>query len=327
MPAAQPSGPPPSTVKQPRPERNPLVASFAWLWNRYSPNGEFPISTAASTMFHILVFALIGLFAMQLLPPDLEPVPVVSVRVGPEPEAAKGEGDDTLPGDVLEQGNPNEIKPEDTPPEVTPAEKIEEVKPPTINETGPKPASEAIEKNVQEAERAARRAASAVDQAKEALQKNLSGKSGGGGGSGATGRAARPSRWILNFSFNGTDDYLRQLEGLGATLAFPVQGNNWKFFPKPSSNRSQSETRDLSTESRLYWVNEDAAMANQMATTMGMSGAQFVTIFLPKTLEDRMLDLELQYMNLEEDEIASTRFQCFSTGSGYDVKVISQIPK
>jgi hypothetical protein len=60
---------------------------------------------------------------------------------------------------------------------------------------------------------------------------------------------------------------------------------------------------------------------------MGMSGAPFVTIFLPVTLEERMLELELAFMNLEEDEIASTRFQCMPTGSGYDVKVVSQIPK
>jgi hypothetical protein len=328
MSTVRPPVEPSPAEEEPRQRRNPFIASLAWLWNRYSPNGEFPISTAASTIFHILVLALIPLLAMELLPPDREPPPVVSVRVGPDPEAAKGEGDDTLPGEVLEQGNPNEVLEKVTPPEVQQQEKVQEVTQPTITETGPKPLTqEQVQQDVQTAKTAASRAASALDQAKKALNRNLAGKSGGAGGSGATGRAARPARWILNFRFNGVDDYLKQLEGLGATLAFPSQGNKWKFYAKPSSNRNLVEVRDLATETRLYWVNEDASMASQLAAALGMSGVQFITIFLPLSLEERMLQKELEFMNLEEDEIASTRFECFATGGGYDVKVVSQIPK
>jgi hypothetical protein len=313
---------------EPRPRRNAIIASLAWLWNRYSPNGEFPISTAASTVFHILVLALIPLLAMELLPPDREPPPVVSVRVGPDPEAAKGEGDDTLPGgaDTLEQTNPSEP---DTPTEVKPAEKVNEVQQPVIQEQGVKPIQNTdVQENVEKVADTARRAASQLDAAKEQLRRNFGAKNpGGAGGGGATGRAARPARWIINFKFNDVNDYLRQLEGLGATLAFPAQGDKWKFYPKPSSSRGQVETKDLSDESRLYWVNEDAEMARQLAAALGVPGAQFVTIFLPASLEDRMLKLELEYNGLEEEEIASTRFQCYSSGSGYDVKVVSQIPK
>jgi hypothetical protein len=297
------------------------------FWARYSPNGEFPISTAASTAFHTLLFALIGLFAIQLLPPDREPPAVVSVRVGPDPEAAKGEGDDSLPGETLETAAPSETP--ETTPEVKQAEKVEEVKQPVIEEKGPKPAvQEAVKQDEQKVKDATRRSSSALDSAKEALQKNLAGKQpGGAGGSGATGRAARPARWILNFNFNNVDEYLRQLEGLGATVAFPGAGDKWKFYNKPSSSPKQFETRDLSTESRLYWVNEDPSMAKQLANALGLSGAEFITIFLPVSLEEKMLARELEYMNLEEEDIASTRFQCVSSGSGYDVKVISQIPK
>jgi hypothetical protein len=213
-------------------------------------------------------------------------------------------------------------------PEVKEAEKVEEVKQPVIEEKGPKPVvEEAIQKDAEKVKEATGRSKSALDSAKEALQRNLAGKQQGGGGAGAAGRAARPARWILNFNFDNVDEYLRQLEGLGATVAFPGTGDKWKFYDKPHSNRKKFETKDLSTESRLYWVNEDPAMASQLASAMGLSGAQFITIFLPASLEEKMLARELEFMNLEEEDIASTRFQCAPAGSGYDVKVVSQIPK
>jgi hypothetical protein len=52
-----------------------------------------------------------------------------------------------------------------------------------------------------------------------------------------------------------------------------------------------------------------------------------MTAFLPLKLEDRMLQMELSYKNLEEDEIASTHFEVVARGGGYDVIVVEQIPK
>jgi hypothetical protein len=327
------ASPGPSQHEDPSQRRqNPLLASLIWLWNRYSPHGEFPISTAVSTIFHIVLFALIGMYAVKLLPPEREPVAVATVRVGPDPEAARGEENLPSPGDSLVEGVPENSPVPDQPPQIKPAEKVAELEAPPIAETGPKPVTEAIARDVQDAKSAAARAARALSEAREALQRNLAeksggGKRGGGGGSGLTGRAARPARWIITFNFSGVDDYLEQLEGLGAVVAFPAQGNNWRFFSKPSSKRTLSVTRDLATESRFYWVNDDSTMAHRVATALGLSGAQFLTVFLPLELEERMVELETSYMNLEEDEIASTRFQCIPAARGYDIKVAGQIPK
>jgi hypothetical protein len=163
----------------------------------------------------------------------------------------------------------------------------------------------------------------AIDRTREQLQRNLAARSG----SGERGRAARQSRWVLRMNAVSGREHLQQIEGLGAALAVPDEGQKWRLYPQPASDRSQSTLTDFANESRLYWLIEDRALAGELSAAVGYSAKPYVIVLLPKALEERMLAQELAYMNLEEDEIASTQFECISAGGGYDVKVVSQVPK
>jgi hypothetical protein len=61
--------------------------------------------------------------------------------------------------------------------------------------------------------------------------------------------------------------------------------------------------------------------------TLGIDVSPMMIAFLPLKLEDRMLQLELAYNNLGEDQIASTHFECVVRGGKYDVVVVHQISK
>jgi hypothetical protein len=311
--------------QQPRQRRrNPLAASLAWLWNRYSPHGEFPLSTAASTVFHILILALIPLLAMNLAEPDKTPPSVVTIRVADAPDAAAGEGDEPTPGDALQAGDPT-AAPSEQPPELTAAEKVTEVEQfkPIEKGTTQKDISSTTQQNVDIAKEAARRAQGAVNAAKDRLKENLKNQSGGSG-AGAEGRAARPARWILTFEYSSAADAVAQYEGLGATIAFPAQGDKWRYFDRPSSDPKKSQVRDLNTESRLYWVNEDAKVVRMIGDHLGVPPSSLFTAFLPLALEERMLKMELSFNGLDEDEIQSTIFKCVRRGGSYEVIVLSQ---
>jgi hypothetical protein len=318
----------PQEEPQIRRRRNPISASIAWLWNRYSPNGEFPLSSLASTAFHVLILILIPLLAMAVTQPETTPPAVSTVRVSDDSEAARGEGDEATPGDVLQAGDPNELKPSDTPPQTIDAAKVEEVQEFQPSEKGAtqQERQQKTQENVEKAKKAAQNAASAVADAKARLAKNL-GKKAGGGGNGAKGRAARPSRWILAHPEGSIEEHLAEYEGLGATLAFPSQGEKWRFFANPSSEPRKSELKDLESESRLYWVNDEPRAVSAVANALGLPSANLYTMFLPKELEEKMLKLELAYKNLEEEDILSTRFEIVKRGSGYEVIVVHQIAK
>jgi hypothetical protein len=308
-----------------RPRRNLLMASLAWLWNRYSPHGEFPISSAASFAFHLFILALIPLFAYAVATRENKPPTVDVVVVGEEPTAAAGEGDGLpMESEGLESSEPPS---ETTPSQPVEAEKVKETdqfKPAETNvPTKTAAASDAAEK----ARDAARAAKESVQRVKDRINKNMNKGSGtgGGGGPGPTGRAARPARWVLKFNTSSPKDYLAQLEGLGANVAFPAQGDKWRYFAEPSSNPGKSEMKDLDNDSRISWIDENTYQA--AANTLGVGGAPFMLVFLPESLEEKMLRLELAYGNLEEEDIEYTHFVVERRGGGYDIRVIAQKAK
>jgi len=154
--------------------------------------------------------------------------------------------------------------------------------------------------------------------------------SGSGGDGSGTGRGGRVARWILKFRTTSTADYLEQLEGLGATLGLPLageRGDRWRFFDRPASAKDRWSDRDLSGESRIHWVDENAQNARSISLALNVPAAPFFVAFLPPELENRMLELELNYQNRREDEIRSTTFEVLRRGGKYDVMVLKQVLK
>ncbi|MBI3461608.1 MAG: hypothetical protein HY000_00900 [Planctomycetes bacterium] len=303
------------------------------FWRRYSPRGEFPISSAAAWAFHVFVLLLLAFSAKAFITRDPKPPTVDVVRVGDEANAAPGDGDGSAPGDSLEAVVQDPSMPAN-PAEVTPREevqKVEDFKPvEKVTQIEEKQQQE-VRDQAQQAVKAAQQAATSLQNARDQINKNLNKGggnkgAGGGGGNAPTGRAARPARWILRFNTRSIPDYLDQLEGLGAQVAFADRGDKWRYFSHLTSS-PKSELKDLSGEGRIYWIDENPQSAGGVARALGVANASSFLSFLPLALEEKLLKLELAYRNLEEHEILSTQFEVVRRGGGYDVMVTGQTPR
>lgn len=319
MPAPQPP-----TSSRPDPKTSPKSKNSDTILVRYSSNGELPWSTVLTLAFHLVVILLIIVLTVKLQTPDRKPPTVDTVHVAEADSSAAGDAGDTLAADGnegLEQSNQPEQPAPVTP---APTEKIQEVEvdiKPITPDAGP------VKADTSSAVQQANAAVSAAQNLKNKVGKNLGKGSGGGGGSSATGRAARPSRWVLLYNSSSGADALAQFESLGAVVAVPDAGDRFRYYSNLTSSPPTSTTKDIKSESRLYWINEDPGACMRITQALGIASTPLVVIFLPLDLEQRMSDMELSFRNLEEDQIQSTRFELVRRGGGYDVIVSDQIPK
>lgn len=296
------------------------------FWSLYSPKGEFPLSSTASIVLHLLLVLLIILVGRLVLKKPVEPPGVDVLVVSPEPTAAPDQGaEEAAPSE--ETLEPAEDKGEDTLEEPMPIEEAAAVddrpesKVEILDAEGQK---QNVKRKAQEASEAAKSARDRLAAAKSRLNENLG---GAGGGTGPTGRAARVARWILRFEATDVRNYLAQMGGLGAQIAFPSRGDKFLYFSNLDSPTPKQELRDLASETQLYWVDENPQSVAMVCQYLGVPNNGFFLAFLPRALEERMLKMELAYMNLAEEDIASTTFRVVRRGSGYDVQVESQIPR
>lgn len=298
------------------------------FWTLYSPRGEFPLSSTASVVLHLLAVLLIILIGRLVLTKPVEPPGVDVLQVSPDPIAAPdvGAGDGPQSEETLEGAQKDaEESLAQTPPSEEIAAVDEAVKS-DVDVPDTQGQKQQAKRKAQQAKSAAQSARERLEAAKNRLQENLGG-SGGGGGRGPTGRAARVARWILRFDTTNARDYLNQLGGLGAQIAFPDRGEKYLYFSNLASPTPKRELKDFSNETQLYWIDENPESVAMVCQYLRVQNSGFFLAFLPRELEERMLRMELAYMNLAEEEIASTTFRVVRRGGGYDVQVERQIPR
>jgi len=341
----------------PKKVKPPPPSTSAWgrFWWRYSPNFELPISSAASISLHVFVVLLfvLGLTAFSKRnhrPPGVDCVAVVE---GDGDGAAAGFGDDGLPpgagagtggdsGQALEQSTSTA---NDAPVPVTASAQLEtELAPDALVETDfstSEPSSTAGD--------VARRAENAAQSIRDRLAQGLNrsgrgtgasggdgtgsgsggdgsggGGKGGGGGNAARGRAARQARWILRFNTRNAADYVAQIRGLGASIAFINSDGTYQCLDLSRDPPGQTKRKEGDI-TEMFWMDSDPASVRRVADFLGMTAkAGFFVTFLPQQLEERLFKLELAYRGLPEDRIKSTDFEVVRTGGGYDVQVVSQ---
>jgi hypothetical protein len=296
------------------------------FWARYSPHGEFPWSSAMSCTLLAFLSVLLLVVAAPFLRGDPTPPAVDVLVVGPDESAPAGDVDDLAAMAALEGTLPDE--PLEAMPDL-PVEDLSEVtKPELRSKIEPAETGKELDEAAETAQSTLDRLAAARQQLDANLNQGASQGTGtGGGGTGAAGRGARVARWVLHFNTRSAKHYMAQLDGLGAVIAFPLTGNRWRYYFDISSDRRRSEIRDLSDENRLYWVDEKPHSIAGVAQELGIPASPFMIVFLPVTLEERMLAMELAYRNLREDEIQRTDFEVVETGARYDVRVLRQIPR
>lgn len=344
VPAAQSPSSPPADGDDAEPQQPEPVSPWRRFWNRYSPNGEFPLSSCSSLAIHVLGVLLLILMAKALQKQE-RPAPGVDVvQVGDDPDAAAGMqagGEGASLGETSRSDAPSAAE--------IPEQPTEELQTNVAADPSPElpVADNAVSSQVvqaaQQAAQSAARARQGLARAKERLRQNMSqgdggegaggsgggngGGSAGGGGSGVTGRAARPGRWILRFRSVSVEDLLDQYAGLSAELAFPTQGDRFRFFNNLKSRPPPSRLQGLEKERRLYWQEDNPQSLGGLTQYLGLAPVSYMLVFLPEAVEDKMARMEAAYAGLKEDQIASTVFEVVRRGGGYDVQVVEQTPR
>jgi hypothetical protein len=282
-------------------------------------------SAGVSFVFHFCLFMLLPLLAALLepeprLPPEVVPFQVIDTDATAM-DATEGLAGSEAAVESLEHLDSLEFQD-------IPMEEIADVQPVDIPDVDYQiDDTQQLQDLTIAAAQAAATAKATAQRARETLNRNLGGTSRGTeSGGGGTGRAGRAARWILMFNYSDVDQYLGQLGGLGAEIAFPQRGDQWLYFSNLARNPTRV-VRDLSGEDRIFWVNEDRASASMIAQSLGIQPVTPMLAFLPVELEQRMLKMELAYKGARsEEDIIQTVFECVRRGGGHDVVVIDQKP-
>jgi len=296
------------------------------FFRRYSPHGELPWSSATSLIMHAFFLVVVVVVAVPLMRSDPTPPAVDVLYVSTDETAAPDEGDG-LPSDATLEGRAEE-SPEDMPDEL-PVSDVAEIPAADPEQIVIDPVDQGTElrEETSKAQAALDRLARARQQLADNLNRGKATGSGGGGGGGPAGRGARVARWILHFNSRSAKHYLAQLDGLGAVVAFPVEAEQWRYYSDIASTDFKTEVRDLSGETRLYWVDGKPESINGVAQHFGIAPSPYMIVFLPLDMEERLLEMELAYRNLREEEILKTEFEVTHRGGNYDVKIMRQTPK
>jgi hypothetical protein len=289
-------------------------------------------SALFSFVFHFLLFLIVSLLGSAVPSKPALPVTVSAVQVsdGPDRSDSGDLGDGPPGGDVAEVSTEPE-KP-NLPGTEAPAETIEALTDVPM-ETVPldnAPTQQEIVDKRSEAQRQAARAQTAAQAARDRLNQTPGatrgggGGSGGGTGSGSGGGGSRAARWVLRFNTSSPRDYLAQLGGLGADVAFPQRGDKYLFVSNLAGTLTKV-TRTLGQESRVFWIDENPQAVSGVAEVLGIPVPPLMAAFLPPALEEKMVRLELAYKNAaSEDEIIQTVFDCVKRGGSQEVIVTDQ---
>jgi hypothetical protein len=147
---------------------------------------------------------------------------------------------------------------------------------------------------------------------------------------GAAERQQRVLRWKLIFKTENGKDYARQLEALGAMIAYADarEPNKFHVIRDLSQLPAKGKIEDISTIKRIFWIDDRPQSVRSLATALGITPVpERVVAFFPEELEKTLLKLEHDYNGLAEEDIAATMFDVVPDGRGkYKPVVVGQTP-
>lgn len=275
-------------------------------------------SGLASFVFHFCLFVLLPFLSAfvrseEKLPPVVDVVQVIEASDSNDAFSDMPSGLETQEADLV---NEMPMESPETPKLNT------DISPEAAPKLDFNPAD--LNRSVEDAVKQARdAAAAAAAAAANQLNQNLGGEPASGA-SGGSGRAGRAARWVLRFNTRTARDYLSQLGGLGADIAFPDRGDQYRYFTNVGI-KPESSLRTLDRENRIFWVDQDTY--HQVADELGVSAPMMIA-FLPLPLEEKMSKLEMARARergvTREEDIKQTVFECVRRGGGFDVIVVDQ---
>jgi hypothetical protein len=336
-------------------EHPTLVPPEERFWKRYSPHGEAPLSVAGSVAVHALAVGGLILFAVYLASLFYKPtrsLPIDPVRLelggGGGKRTGTGDGPGVGQGAVVgERADENQPGEEEAPrrPSLAPAEIAK------IKDNFSPDDFRAIQKS-ETGKALARLDEGLASKLRDGLNPGRGkGGSGSGGGKGTgkgtgegpgtgpgkatlTQREKRMLRWNMRFTASTGIEYLAQLRGLGAILAFPVtEGAKPQYkIVRNLKPGGKLLDEDVSKINRIYWFDTKPRsvidILNALGIRMSRIPSQFVA-FMPEELEKKLFDMERGYVErvlkkqFDEDRIEETQFRVVPTGRGYRPELIS----
>jgi serine/threonine-protein kinase len=138
-------------------------------------------------------------------------------------------------------------------------------------------------------------------------------------------RTDRTLRWTLSFDSQSGDDYLKQLQSVGAILAFRTPDGRTKVIRDLERRPAEPVSEDVQNLDRLVWVEVNPDAVAMIAKTFGLDAVpNEVMVLFPRDFEEQLLTKELAYRNKSESEIRETRFQIRIRGGGPEITVTDQ---
>lgn len=338
-----------------------LVPPDEAFWQRYSPHAEFPLSGAGSLTLHLLLFGVLGLIAWlgaYLYGNSHRSLPVEAVRLdlGGGGGNPRGSGDGPNNGEPVEaSSNASEKGPsENAPSETEPRPKQINVAEGTryqvkFDDDFFKETDTQAAKNFQALSKVTSRLRLSENKAPKASGYGQGGTgTGGGSGSGQgtgigdgkgeghgklTKREKRMLRWTMLFRPQSPTDYVGQLRGLGAILAFPIPGSNEyqvvrDLAVRPPKFTHESE-EDVKKLNRIFWFDNDPRSVAQVLNVLGLrlqTMPDYFIAFFPEEVEQKLHQREEAYLNKHyrgagEDSIKETRFRLVERGGTIEPEV------
>jgi hypothetical protein len=321
------------------------------FWVKYSPHHELPISGMASLAWHtfaVVLIVVVGFIVAGSRANDM-PIETIELDFGGGGGNPNGIGD----GSALAHASPRveaALEQELPPDAVRPNEPLTDI---TDLKIPPKDLLQGLEDDIE----AQRELAKITDRGTQALKKlaNLDkqlrdglmgtpGKgqggpgSGGGDGSGVgkgqgpgegdgklNVRTKRKLRWTITFNTSSGSDYLRQLNVLGAILAFRHPDGDVRVVKDLLRRPVKLENEDLQALNRIFWIDDKHESVEKLVRALGLDFTpnQVVALF-PYEFEKQLLAKELAFRNKREEQIHETRFLIMVRGSRYEIYVTDQ---
>jgi hypothetical protein len=332
-----------ATPPKPGPDREPksppdlLGPPEEEFWESYNKRLEFPISTVAAVLYHVIVIAVLVAAGRWLLKdPDRSAVPITLVNLegfdasGMGSQGSGGEDDPLAIGsnDKLKDQLKDKLPTPDDLPDVSIAD-LRKI----LDDNGNTPISKSnagaykfLDDKLKQKMLGSQKGAG------PGSGKGYDGTSGSGpGGNGADSTRARTLRWVLRFRVSG-DDYVAQLAAMGAVIMVPLPPENEKCLFIADLKNPTSRMATDSDWSRLgnlvKFSDTRPESVREVCRILGVKeNAKSFWAFFPKGFEEDLTRKEQNYRNRRAEDIEETIFKVITRAGGYEIVVDEQTAK
>jgi hypothetical protein len=297
------------------------------FWTRYSPRSEFPLSSGTSIVLHGFLIGLLILTGMFLIKADenAEPLAVTAIAIG-DPQDGNDPGGSE--GGVPELHREQIDRANGTP--FVPAASETLRQPIAVPPELPPVFTDSSNRIIDDAGQAVRESAEASAKARADIARQQTSRKGAAGNPRPRGqlldeRIKRMDRWVMTFETRDGNDYVRQLDALGAIVALPLPDKQYFVIRDLKQRPAKGNVEDVAQIQRVFWIDDKPESVRALAVALQFKGVPpFIVAFFPEQLEKELLDKELRYRNRREEDIRKTFFRLERKGGGYEARVVDQ---